>query len=101
MSEQTSASPSEQTSAPPIDPQTGKHRDVNDRQRVKGFVRPVRRTYVHTVCGKETTIVDEKIAAMFAKKPKYYKRTFCRHCRLHLAVDQFVWQGDDQEQVGS
>ena len=42
-----------------IDPKTGMQKAyvvLSEEERKKGFVRPVRRTYVHTKCGSSTTM---------------------------------------------
>lgn len=103
-----SGRPPESTDVPgapaPIDPATGQHRDyyvLPDEERAKGFVRPVRTSYTHTVCGTVTTM-PLKIAETYARDPGYYGATFCCRCRAHLpvgAVGQFVW--DDGSKVGT
>jgi len=68
-----------------------------DEDRARGFVRPLRDTYVHLTCGKATTL-GPKIAETFAAKPDYYTSTFCVACREHFPVGdqeddgEFVWQ---------
>lgn len=56
----------------------------------KGYVRPLRAQYWHTVCGKVTTM-HESIAATYASNPRFYGATYCAHCRCHRPV------GDDGE----
>jgi hypothetical protein len=72
---------------------------LSDEERAKGFVRPVRQTYVHTVCGTATTM-GKALAETYAKDPKFYGATYCVGCRKHLPVDEFVWDGT-KEKVGS
>lgn len=52
----------EGTGAPqPIDPATGQHRAywiLSDEDRAKGFVRPLRRTYVHSALGPKYPLRD-------------------------------------------
>tara|TARA_R110000787_G_scaffold3148_4_gene12643 strand:- start:37972 stop:38292 length:321 start_codon:yes stop_codon:yes gene_type:complete len=72
---------------------------LSDDERAKGFVRPVRRTYVHRTCGAATTM-GLPIAETFARKPDFYTGTFCASCNAHYPLEQFVWQGTG-EQVGS
>lgn len=71
-------------------------------ERAKGFVRPVRRTYVHQKCGAATTM-SQSIAETYARKPNFYGGTFCVACGAHFTfgtVDgDFVW--DDGTKVGS
>lgn len=68
-------------------------------ERAKGFVRPVRRKYVHKVCGTMTRM-SEEIAETYARDPHFYSGTFCCGCGKHLPREEFVWDGTD-EQVGS
>lgn len=74
----------------------GQQRDyivLSDAERAKGFVRPVRRSYVHETCGGATTMGLE-IAETYARQPDYYGSTFCVHCGAHFLIGihgQFVW----------
>jgi hypothetical protein len=68
-------------------------------ERAKGYVRPVRRSYVHLPCGTTTTM-GPAIAETYARDPKFYSGTFCCQCSSHFPLDQFVWAGSE-EQVGS
>lgn len=68
-------------------------------ERAKGYVRPYRDSYIHKTCGGLTTMSRE-IAETYARDPHFYSGTFCVHCRAHFPLDQFVWDGTD-EQVGS
>lgn len=91
---------------------------VEDRK--KGFVRPMRKTYVHTFmkdgspvplvltnkdlpnmggCGAATTMATA-IAETYAARPNYYAATYCVGCRMHLPVREFHWDGSN-EVVGS
>ena len=86
----------------PIDPATGMHGDywvLSEAERAKGFVRPVRTSYIHRKCGGATTM-NLTIAETYARDPKFYGATFCFHCRDHRPVGEFVWKGSD-EAVGS
>jgi hypothetical protein len=111
-------------------PVTEDHREINTstgqqkgyivltpEERAKGFVRPVRKTYVHVGkppegtkfsypitklfggCGTRTTM-SQDIAETYARDPEFYSGTFCCACRIHLPLEQFVWEGTE-EQVGS
>lgn len=74
---------------------------LSDGERAKGFVRPVRRTYVHTKCGSATTM-GTAIAETYARDPYFYSGTFCIACGKHFPVGEdgeFVW--DDGSQVGT
>lgn len=65
---------------------------LTPEERAKGFVRPVRRSYVHKPCGTVTTM-SVAIAETYARDPKFYSGTFCVGCRSHYPLDQFVWEG--------
>lgn len=90
----------------PIDPSTGMHTSywiLTKEERSKGFVRPVRRTYIHEVCNTETQM-GLAIAETYARDPKFYGATFCVECREHLPVGEhgkFVWKDDPTQKVGT
>lgn len=72
-----------------------------DEERAKGFVRPVRRTYVHEKCGGATTM-GQTLAETYARQPDFYSGTFCVGCGKHFPVGaegEFVW--DDGSKVGT
>jgi hypothetical protein len=86
-----------------IDPRSGQQRGyvvLSAEERAKGFVRPVRRTYIHKTCGVETKM-SEAIAETYARDPSFYDGTFCVACRGHFPLDQFVWKDNPDQQVGS
>src|SRR4051794_28814803 len=69
---------------------------LSDDERARGFVRPVRRSYVHLVCGAVTTM-SLPIAETYARDPHFYGATFCVSCSKHLPVGpdgEFVWDID-------
>ncbi len=73
-----------------------------EEERAKGFVRPVRRTYVHLICRSETTM-GQALAETYARDPYFYSGTFCCGCGKHFPVGEdgeFVWKGTD-EKVGT
>jgi hypothetical protein len=73
-----------------------------EEERAKGFVRPVRRTYVHEKCGAATTM-GQTIAETYARDIGFYSGTFCVHCGDHFPVGpdgEFVWL-DDRTKVGT
>lgn len=88
-----------------IDPETGMQRKyvvLSDEERAKGFVRPVRRTYVHLKCGTATTM-GLALAETYAARPDFYGGTFCAGCGTHYPVGEhgeFIWDGTD-EKVGT
>lgn len=85
-----------------IDPSTGQQKGyvvLSEDERAKGFVRPLRNSYTHNVCGTATKM-GASIAETYARDPSFYSGTFCAHCRDHFPLDQFVWEGT-AEVVGS
>jgi len=93
-------------------PVTDDHRDINEKtgmqkgyvvlseeERAKGFVRPLRSSYVHNKCGA-VTIMSRTIAETYARDPKFYNGTFCVGCGAHFPLIEFVWDGTD-ETVGT
>lgn len=72
---------------------------LSEEERRKGFVRPVRNSYVHDKCGAATSM-GEALSETYARDPKFYSGTFCCQCGGHFPVDQFKWKGTN-EQVGS
>lgn len=83
----------------------GQQRDyvvLSAEERAKGFVRPVRTSYIHQRCGGLTKMAST-IAETYARDPAFYDGTFCVHCRGHFpvgAAGEFVWDGTD-EKVGT
>lgn len=90
-------------------PVTDDHRDLKENgqqkgyvvlskeERAKGFVRPVRRSYLHLKCGAVTTM-GQSLAETYAADPYFYSGTFCVTCGSHFPVGedgQFVWGGTD------
>jgi hypothetical protein len=68
---------------------------LSDEERDKGFVRPVRRSYIHLTCGAITTM-GLPIAETYARDPHFYDGTYCARCRSHFPVGEngeFVWDG--------
>lgn len=91
---------------------------LSEEERAKGFVRPLRRSYVHTYmpdgskvpvvltsniktlgCGALTQMGLE-LCETYARDPKFYGATYCVGCRTHLPVRQFHWD-EDNEIVGT
>jgi hypothetical protein len=82
--------------------ETGQHEGyivLCESERQKGFVRPFRDRYKHTVCGSVTTM-GRALSETYARDPKFYGATFCCNCNRHLPVSEFVWAADGQV-VGS
>ena len=68
---------------------------LSEEEREKGFIRPVRRSYIHKKCGTLTTM-DQRIAETYARDPSFYGGTFCVGCGKHfnLLINndyQFHW----------
>jgi hypothetical protein len=88
-----------------IDENTGMQKGyvvLSPEERSKGFVRPVRRSYVHEKCGGVTTM-GLALAETYARDPAFYGGTFCAVCRAHFPVGadgEFVWDGTT-EKVGT
>jgi hypothetical protein len=94
---------------------TADHRELKDNgqqkgyvvltpeERAKGFVRPVRRSYVHLKCGAATRM-SQDIAETYARDPYFYSGTFCTTCGGHFPVGEdgeFVWLDDREQKVGT
>lgn len=76
---------------------------LSPAERAKGFVKPLRCSYVHASpsemnrqvgCGVETKM-GYALAETYARDPRFYSGTFCVGCRKHFPLSQFVW--DDGE----
>ena len=75
---------------------------LSDAERAKGFVRPVRNSYIHSRCGSVTTM-GRALAETYARQPDFYGATFCCACGGHYPVGahgEFTWDGSD-EKVGT
>ena len=83
-----------------INPATGQQKGyvvLSEVERAKGFIRPVRRAYIHTACGTLTTM-GVALAETYARDPFFYSGTFCCGCRKHYPVGDdgdFVWDGTE------
>lgn len=84
-------------------PQAKAYLVLSEAERAKGFVRPVRRSYVHTgaetPCGAVTTM-SQALAETWARDIGFYGATYCVNCRMHRPVSEFTWDGDGS-QLGS
>ncbi len=99
-------------------PQNPAYLVLSEAERGQGFLRPVRRTYVHWTqedgspvpvvvvsakglrgCGAATTM-SQPIAETYARQPGFYGSTYCSGCHMHLPVTEFTWDGVE-ELVGS
>lgn len=83
-------------------PQSEVYLVLSEEERAKGFVRPVRRSYIHTTCGSVTTM-GQALAETYARNPGFYGATYCVACQMHKPVGEhgeFVWDGTT-EKVGT
>ena len=80
--------------------QAGAYLVLSEEERAKGFVRPVRRSYWHTVCESVTTM-SVPLAETYAREPGFYGATYCVHCSNHRPVSEFRWEirHDDTDPV--
>lgn len=79
---------------------------LSDQDRLRGFVRPLRLSYVHSKdlggCGTVTQM-GQSIAETYARDPFFYGATYCAGCFRHRPVGvagEFRWAGSD-EKVGT
>lgn len=75
---------------------------LSEEEIAKGYVRPLRTSYVHSRCGA-TTSMGGPLAATYARNPAFYGSTFCARCRGHFPVGadgEFTWAGTT-EKVGT
>ena len=63
---------------------------LSEEERRKGFVRPVRRSYIHSDCGSVTSM-HQDLAETYARDPEFYGYTYCAACSMHRPVDEFIW----------
>lgn len=81
-------------------PQNEVYLVLSEEERKKGWVRPLRRSYIHKLgCGAHTTM-GLALCETYAKNPKFYGSTYCTGCSMHRPVGEFVWAEDGQV-VGS
>lgn len=83
-----------------IDPATGLQRAyvaLSPEERAKGFVRPLRLSYLHEKCGGETRM-NYALAETYARQPDFYTGTYCAGCKAHFPVGakgEFTWLGEN------
>jgi len=79
-------------------PQAEAYLVLSEAERAKGFVRPVRNSYIHNKCGVVTTMA-RALCETYARDPKFYGATYCCNCSAHFPVSEFRWE--DGTVVGS
>jgi hypothetical protein len=78
------------------DGQNKKYLILSEKERAKGFVRPVYRRYIHRKCGGVTSMGDA-LCETYARDPEFYSGTFCAICGTHFPLlDEtgeraFIW----------
>lgn len=91
----------ESLDGPPI-PQAEVYLVLSEEELAKGFIRPVRRSYIHEYCGVVTTM-SQTIAETYARDPKFYGATYCCNCGVHRPVGEhgeFIWDDGSNAKVG-
>lgn len=84
-------------------PQNEAYLVLSDEERAKGFIRPVRTSYVHETCGAVTTM-GQAIAETYARDPRFYGSTYCVRCSKHRPVGEhgeFIWNDGSGQKVGT
>lgn len=71
-------------------PQAEVYLVLSEEERAKGFVRPLRYTYIHQKCGV-TTRMGQALSETYARDPKFYGATYCVGCQMHSPVSEFNW----------
>jgi hypothetical protein len=84
-------------------PQAEVYLVLSEEERAKGFVRPLRRKYVHPgyvgpddtwiSCGVVTRM-GLALCETYARDPKFYGSTYCVGCKMHRPVHEFNWDED-------
>ena len=96
-------------------PQADAYLVLSEDERAKGFIRPLRRSYIHVGpggheidpsdpskhgrtgrgCGAQTHM-GLPLCETYARDPKFYGATYCVGCKMHMPVAEFVWAEDGQ-----
>ncbi len=64
---------------------------LSEAERARGFVKPVRRSYLHRRCRSVTTM-GLALAETYAREPGFYTGTFCCACGAHFPLAEFEWE---------
>lgn len=84
-------------------PQAEVYLVLSEEERAKGFIRPVRLSYIHEPCGAMTSM-PQAIAETYARDPHHYGSTYCVHCQQHRPVGpdgEFYWADGLNSKVGT
>lgn len=101
-------------------PQHDAYLVLSETERAQGFVRPVRRAYMHIACPNDAanhgkldihdkpfgpvTTMSQALAETYARQPTFYGATFCCACSMHRPVGEngeFIWDDGSGEKVGT
>jgi hypothetical protein len=74
-------------------PQSEVYLVLSEEERAKGFVKPLRRSYIHRACGVVTTM-SLALCETYARDPHFYGNTYCCGCSKHLPISDFYWVED-------
>ncbi len=74
-------------------PQNKVYLVLSEEERSKGFLKPVRNSYVHLKCNV-TTSMGNALSETYARDPWFYGLTFCAGCLLHRPLAEFEWLPD-------
>ena len=74
--------------------QTLIHWQMSEDEKARGFVRPLRDSYVHRVCHHVNTM-GQSMAETLAKKPTIFSTIYCIGCKAHRPVGEFLWDGTE------
>ena len=78
-------------------PMAGVYLVLSDEELAKGFVRPLRTSYVHDLgehACYEVTHMSAKLCETYARQPDFYGATYCVGCLRHRPVGangEFHW----------
>jgi len=68
---------------------------LKDNGKLKKQVKSSGDTYIHLKCGEETIINHVSIIETHIQEP--YKGYFCHNCNDYHPLNEFVWNGTDEE----
>lgn len=72
--------------------QTDKSNFISRPEKVKQYIRPFRRVYIHNIvsCNKQS-VMYPFIAETFARNPKYHGIVWCDECKGYYNNNEFKW----------